>query len=445
MATRVILVRHGQSSFNAQQMIQGRCNDSLITEKGEKQAHLLAIALQNVHFTGFYSSPLQRAYKTAEIIQSLNEYQPSITVSEKLQEIDLPLWEKKKKEEVKREYPKEYRLWKEEPDKFKMTVNGREFYPVLDLYRQAESFWQEIIPKHQGETILITAHNGINRCLILSALGISPKYYHCIQQSNCCINVLNFSGNYGDTVQLESLNQTSHLGIPLPDFRPEQKEGLRLLLVRHGETEWNRVGRFQGVKDIPLNEKGRQQALAAAEFLKDVKIDFAVSSPLSRPLETARLILQYHPGVELATKEGLREISHGLWEGKLETEVEAEFPGMLKQWKTKPETVQMPSGENLQQVWDRAIKAWNEIIEENLEPGKLKTGLVTAHDAINKVIICALLGLTPANFWNIKQGNGGVTVIDYPQGLKGLPIFQAINITSHLGGGIFDNTAAGAL
>lgn len=106
MATRVILVRHGQSSFNAQQMIQGRCNDSLITEKGEKQAHLLAIALQNVHFTGFYSSPLQRAYKTAEIIQSLNEYQPSITVSEKLQEIDLPLWEKKKKKRLKENIPK---------------------------------------------------------------------------------------------------------------------------------------------------------------------------------------------------------------------------------------------------------------------------------------------------------------------------------------------------
>jgi len=316
---------------------------------------------------------------------------------------------------------------------------------VLDLYRQAEEFWQEIIPNHDNETILITAHNGINRCLILSALGMSPSYYHTIQQSNCCINVLNFNGKLGDEVQLESLNQTSHLGLPLPDFRPEQKQGLRLLLVRHGETEWNRMSRFQGVKDIPLNDNGRQQAQKASDFLKDITIDFAVTSPLLRPKETAEIILQNHSEVTLTTKKDLEEISHGLWEGKLEKEIEAEYPGLLAQWKEKPETVQMPEGENLDQVWERAVNSWHEIIKENLEEGKMKTGLVTAHDAINKVIICYLLGLKPANFWNIKQGNGAVTVIDYPKGLEGMPIFQAIDITTHLSDSVFDRTAMGAL
>lgn len=445
MTTRVIIVRHGQSSYNAQKMIQGRCNESVITEKGEQQANLLGNALKNIKIDGFYSSPLQRAYKTAEIIQKLNDYQPNLVITEKLLEINLPLWEKWKKEDVKRDYPEEYKLWKEKPHEFKMVVEGEEFYPVLDLYRQAQTFWQEIIPQHQNETILITAHNGINRCLILTALGVSPSYYHTIQQSNCCINVLNFTGNFGESVQLESLNQTSHLGMPLPDFRPEQKQGLRLLLVRHGETEWNRMSRFQGVKDIPLNDNGRQQAQLASDFLKDVSIDFAVTSPLSRPKETAEIILQNHPHVTLTTKKDLEEISHGLWEGKLEKEIEAEYPGLLAQWKEKPETVQMPEGENLQQVWERAIDSWQEIIKENLEEGKMKTGLVTAHDAINKVIICYLLGLKPANFWNIKQGNGAVTVIDYPQGLDGMPIFQAINITTHLSNSVFDRTAAGAL
>ena len=61
------------------------------------------------------------------------------------------------------------------------------------------------------------------------------------------------------------------------------------------------------------------------------------------------------------------------------------------------------------------------------------------------MIICYLLGLNTANFWNIKQGNGAVTVIDYPHGLDGMPILQAINITSHLGSSVFDRTAAGAL
>ena len=444
MTTRVIIVRHGQSSYNALKMIQGRCNESTITEKGEQQAQLLGKTLKEVKVSGFYCSPLQRAHKTAQIIQELNKHNPSLTVAEKLREINLPQWEKWKKEDVKKEFPEEYRTWKEKPHLLKMVVEGEEFYPVLDLYKQAQEFWQEIIPKHQGETILITAHNGINRCLILTALGMDSSRYHTLQQSNCCINVLNFTGNFGEAVQLESLNQTSHLGISIPDLRPEQKQGLRLLLVRHGETEWNRTSRFQGIKDIPLNDNGKQQAQKAAHFLKDVQIDFAVSSHLQRPKETGDIILKYHPNVNLSTETDLEEISHGLWEGKLEAEIEAQYPGLLAQWKTKPETVQMPEGENLQQVWDRAIKCWLKIIKNYPENGKVKTGLVTAHDAINKVIICYLLGLEATNFWNIKQGNGAVTVIDYPDGLDGLPILQAINITSHLGG-VFDQTAAGAL
>jgi probable phosphoglycerate mutase len=444
LTTRVIIVRHGQSSYNAQKMIQGRCDESVITEKGAHDAQILGKTLNQVKLGGFYCSPLQRAKKTAEIMQQCLETNPGLTVAENLLEIDLPLWEKCKKEEVKTKYSNQYRIWKERPHEFTMTVEGKELYPVLSLYQQAREFWQEVIPKHQGETILLVAHNGINRCLLMTALGIEPSRYHSIQQSNCCINVLNFTGGWGEPVQLESLNQTSHLGIDIPEPRPGHR-GVRLLLVRHGETEWNRLSRFQGVKDIPLNETGRQQGQKAAAFLKDVKLDFAVTSPLLRPKETAEIILQYHPQVALELKTDLAEISHGLWEGKLDTEIEAEFPGLLNQWKQKPETVQMPEGENLQQVWERAVKSWQEIVSSHSNNPQPKTGIVVAHDAINKVIICHLLGLNPANFWNIKQGNGAVTVIDYPQGLQGLPVLQAINITTHLGAGIFDRTAAGAL
>ncbi len=444
LSTRVIIVRHGQSSYNADKRIQGRCNESEINEKGLKQAEILAQTLSKVSINGFYSSPLQRAYKTAEIIGQYLENAPKLTPLEKLLEIDLPLWEKLKKEDVKQQYPQEYHAWKTTPHEFKMMVEGKEHYPVLSLYHQAQEFWQEIIPKHQDQTILIVAHNGINRCLLMSALGIDPSRYHTIQQSNCCINILNFTGNYGDPVQLESLNQTAHLGEKIPSFRPGH-QGIRLLLIRHGETEWNRTSRFQGVKDIPLNETGRQQAQKAADFLQDINIDFAVTSPLLRPKETAEIILKNHPNISLDSKSDLIEISHGSWEGKLETEIEDSFPGMLTQWKEKPETVQMPEGENLQQVWDRAVKCWQEIVKEYLDKSKPKTGIVVAHDAINKVIICHLLGLNPANFWNIKQGNGAVTVVDYPLDYNSMPVLQAINITSHLGGGIFDRTAAGAL
>jgi probable phosphoglycerate mutase len=278
----------------------------------------------------------------------------------------------------------------------------------------------------------------------MSALGIPAARYHSIQQSNCCINVLNFTGGWGEPVQLESLNQTSHLGVVLPPPRPGHR-GPRLLLVRHGETQWNRESRFQGIRDVPLNEVGKQQAEKAAAFLREVALDFAVSSPMLRPKETAEIILRYHPQLSLQLEPPLQEICHGLWEGKLETEIEAAFPGLLGQWKEAPETVQMPEGENLQEVWQRAVPCWEAMVKHFNSPVAPQVGIVVAHDAINKVILCHLLGLSAANFWNIKQGNGGVSVIDYPNGAEGAPVLQAINLTAHLGSGILDRTAAGAL
>lgn len=445
MATRAIIVRHGQSTYNAQKIIQGRCDKSVLTDKGVIDAQQLAKVLSEVKIDAFYCSPLQRAKKTAEIIQASLTNSPTLQPTEQLMEIDLPLWEEMKKDVVQSKFTDDYRQWKDNPQDFKMVVAGEDHYPVHSLYQQAQNFWLDAIAQHQGETILIVAHNGINRCLIMSAIGIGVDRYHSIQQSNCCINILNFTGDFGEPVQLESLNQTSHLGIPIPPVRPPHS-GPRLLLVRHGETNWNKESRFQGIRDIPLNDNGRSQGQKVRTFLQDIPIDFAISSSMLRPKETAEIILEQHPGVELETIPELIEICHGLWEGMLESEIEAEYAQLLQQWKDKPETVQMPEGENLQQVWDRGVAAWNKIVEKYSNTEIPQTGLVVAHDAINKVILCYLLGLKPDNFWNIKQGNCAVSVIDYPQGAAGKPVLQAINITTHLSeGSIIDKTAAGAL
>ena len=447
MTTRAIIVRHGQSSYNTERRIQGRSDISTLTQKGRDDALKTGKALGHLHFAAICTSPLQRAKTTAEIITECLATPAEIQTVDNLREIDLPLWEGMRSQEVKDNLPQDYRLWKEQPDEFMMLLpqeDGKEqkYFPVLALHEQAKQFWQEILSRHEGETILIVGHNGINRALISLALGIAPNRYHCIQQSNCGISILNFSGNLGQSVQLESMNQTGHLG-KLPSLRPNHC-GVRLLLVRHGETEWNRQTKFQGQIDVPLNDNGRSQSRLAGEFLKEVELDFAVSSPMLRPKETAEIILQPHPQIELQLFDGLREIAHGLWEGKLETEIEQTYPGELEKWRTVPQDVQMPEGENLQQVRDRSIEAWQQIVSFALQK-QLQTGLVVAHDATNKVLLCHILGLDNQYFWNFRQGNGAVSVIDYPQGLDGLPILQAMNITTHLGGGVFDKTAAGAL
>lgn len=447
MSTRVIILRHGQSTYNSQGRIQGRCDLSVLTDRGRADAELTGRAFQGLTFGAVYSSPLQRAQQTAVTVFDRSPERPTIQTDDLLLEIDLPLWETMLNTEVREKYAAEYQTWQERPHELKMLrsqADGTQadFFPVLSLYDQARRFWRNILPKHQGQTIAIVAHNGINRALIGTALGIPPQMYHSIQQSNCGVTVLNFSGDWDENVQIESLNQTSHLGQNLPTLRP-QHQGPRLLLVRHGETDWNRAGKFQGKIDIPLNDNGRNQASLAAEFLKTVQIDFAFTSPLSRPKETAEIILKPHPALTLHEDADLQEIGHGLWEGKFESEIEAGYPGELERWRTQPKAVQMPEGENLQDVWTRATAAWQRLLQQ--VGNDRQTGIVVAHDATNKVLLGYLLGLDLADFWKIKQGNGAVTVIDYPNGIEGQPVIQALNLTSHLSGGIFDRTAAGAL
>ncbi len=440
MTTRVIILRHGQSSYNSQGRIQGRCNDSTLTDKGMADAVTTGQALQDLNLDAVYCSPLQRASATAQAVVAQIPAAPTPVSDDRLKEVDLPLWEKMLFTEVAAQFPAEYRLWQEAPHQLVLQVNGQEHRPIASLYQQAQEFWQATLPQHDNQTILIVAHNGINRALISTALGIPPEYYQSIQQSNCAVSVLNFSAGWGSAVQLESLNQVAHLGQPLPETKGT---GPRFLIIRHGETDWNRAGRFQGQIDVPLNDYGRVQAGQAREFLQAVPIDFAFTSPMLRPKETAEIILQAHPAVVLQTNADLQEISHGLWEGKLESEIAVDYAQKLEDWRTKPETVQMPEGENLPDVWQRAGQAWQDILSKvgNVN----QTGIVVAHDATNKVLLCQLLGLQLADFWKIKQGNGAVTMVSYPRGIQELPMIQCLNLTSHLSGGILDKTAAGAL
>lgn len=452
LKTRVIIIRHGQSTYNQLKLIQGHCDESSLTSEGEQQALTVGQALKGIPFDAVWSSPLQRAKRTAELlVEELRQTLPQIPApqcSDDLKEISLPLWEGVSFTDAETNYPEEYRAWRTDPENFVMQVSSdtgyMPFYPVRDVYQQAERFWQSLLTNHGGQTILVVAHSAINRALISTAIGLGPAYHNNLYQANCNISVLNFTGGWGTPAQVESMNLTTHMGEPLPPVRGGHR-GPRMLLVRHGETEWNRQKRFQGQIDVPLNDNGRAQGEKAADFLKPIQIDAAYTSSMARPRETAELILRHHPGIELVSVDALQEIGHGEWEGKFESEIEVGYPGMLQQWQDAPETVQMPAGENLQQVWDRAIRAWNEIMAAHSGSDTLQTVMVVAHDAINKAILCHVAGLGPEGFWRFKQGNGAVSVIDYPKGVESPPVLSAANITVHLSGSIFDKTAAGAL
>lgn len=200
---------------------------------------------------------------------------------------------------------------------------------------------------------------------------------------------------------------------------------IRIILLRHGETTWNIEGRYQGQEDTPLSPQGLEQGRKAALALKNIPIDRAISSPLSRSFETCRMAADYHHLTVM--KDGrLIEISHGLWEGIHADEIEARYPKEFRLWHTHPEQVQMPEGENLEDVRKRAREAFDEYAAKY----DGETVLVAAHDAVNKAIICDLLGLDMSHFWQIKQDNACINVLECDKGIWRL---VTLNSTAHLG------------
>ena len=437
-------MRHGLSSFNVERRIQGRDDLSVLTAEGEEQASRTGRALTDVPISAVYSSPLKRASATCEgLLKARGGDSLTPVMDEGLLEVDLEPWSGMSADERAARYPEAYQAWRLHPEELELTrKDGRAYRPVQELMAQARHFLDRLLDQHPSEgndTVLVVGHNAILRCLILVLLGEPSQGFRRLQIDNASLSVFNLSpkANGGHQVQIECLNNTAHLGQGLP----KKGNGARLVLVRHGETNWNRQGRFQGQIDIPLNDNGHAQAEAARGFLESVSLQRAYSSSMTRPRQTAEGILRSHPGVPLTETRGLVEIGHGLWEGKLEDEIKAEWADLLEEWKRTPETVQMPEGETIQDVWERSVNTWN-TIAASLEPEE--TALVVAHDAVNKTILCQLLGLTPGDIWSVKQGNGGVTVVDMPTDPGQPSVVTCLNLTSHLGG-VLDRTAAGAL
>lgn len=175
---------------------------------------------------------------------------------------------------------------------------------------------------------------------------------------------------------------------------------MKIMLARHGETRWNAEGRYQGKMDIPLSETGEIQARALGERLRNVDIARAVASPLLRATLTAQLALGNDRAQQLMLDPGLQEIDHGLWEGLLAGEIGQRYPDGLRSWRERPHTLQMPGGESLQQVLDRA---WPALLRSCEGLSHDDTLLIVAHDAVNRVLLCRILGLPLARLWTFRQ------------------------------------------
>lgn len=188
----------------------------------------------------------------------------------------------------------------------------------------------------------------------------------------------------------------------------DENPGTRILLVRHGETEWNRTFRFQGRSDLPLNETGTRQAEALAFTLRDEPIQAIYSSPLVRALETARIIGAFHEDAPIFQEENLMEMDLGDFDGMDARQWAKQHSDFRKRWMETPAQVQMPNGESLPQVQARAVRALKRITQSHPQGITL---LVCSHNFVILTILCYAMSISLDRFREVKHETAALSVL----------------------------------
>lgn len=198
------------------------------------------------------------------------------------------------------------------------------------------------------------------------------------------------------------------------DRNTRDKVSTRLVLARHGETDWNQRGRWQGQRDIPLNGTGRNQALALSAALKKEQLAAVYSSTLQRAVETAQIIAKEHK-LNVCRDERFKESGLGAWEGLTRKEIAAAYPQLLQAWDADPRSVIPPNGESVAENEKRILAALQEIARAY--PGE--TVCLIGHKFTNGIIRSHYLGLPLVEALGGVFAQGMYEVITIPHPLWG--------------------------
>jgi len=178
----------------------------------------------------------------------------------------------------------------------------------------------------------------------------------------------------------------------------------RILLIRHGQVEWNAKSAYTGWTDIDLNERGIREAEIIADRLSQVQLAAVYSSDLIRAKRTADIIAKKHDLTPIEEPD-LREINYGMWEGLDAEKITSQFGrDIFEKWKADPENIEIPGGESFGILRDRVVPAINRIAERH----RGETTAVVAHKSVNRVLVCYFLGLPVGRYKEIKQDNTAI-------------------------------------
>jgi broad specificity phosphatase PhoE len=190
--------------------------------------------------------------------------------------------------------------------------------------------------------------------------------------------------------------------------------GTRLFLVRHGATTLTAEDRFSGSVGVDLSDEGRRQVRRLAERLSHERVSAIYTSPLSRTLETAQILATPH-ALPLTQRDGLREISHGHWEGLTRREVEQRFPDEYEAWNTDPFTFAPAAAESGVSVLARALPVIREIVLAHSG----QNVIVVSHKATLRLLLSSLLGFDARGYRDrLDQSPACLNVMDFRDAVR---------------------------
>ncbi|NQT72323.1 MAG: histidine phosphatase family protein [Chloroflexi bacterium] len=199
---------------------------------------------------------------------------------------------------------------------------------------------------------------------------------------------------------------------------------MQLILIRHGQTDWNKEYRVQGQSNLSLNESGIVQAEAIAQALKNEKVEAIYSSPLSRSLETAQTVSELHQ-VEITTLTELQEMDVGETDGLYYPDLKTKYPDFFRLWTVDAPSARFPGGESLPELQERCWGAILGIISRN----HTDTVVVTSHFFALLTILCKVLGLRLSDFRKLNISVASISKVEFNGSNTKLVYF---NETCHL-------------
>jgi broad specificity phosphatase PhoE len=407
LAKTVTLIRHAETTANQVHRWQGTLNSSL-SERGEQQVAMLRERFAARTPDILVASDLDRAMHTSEALGTA-------TPDPAWREFAIGKWEGLTSEEIRDRFPGEMeRLFAGED----FAPGGGE--PISDFRsRIVEAFERLVDSMEDGTDAAVVTHGGVVWALIGEILGSGTQASRTGPPSNTGISQIRIADD--GSRQVSVLNDATHLNGLHSEFRPE---GSEVTIIRHGQTEGNVAGRWQGRADSPLTAVGRRQAASTASVAPTVQNMY--SSPLGRAVETATII-GTPSGIAPEAHDGLIEMAFGLWEDLTVEEAERSDPELFKQ--IYHDGVDEPRGRHGESFTQAGLRM-AESIRAIAASSDQDPIVVVSHGAAIRAYFTRSLGIgfTERNLLPIPRNSSMSQVVYFDDA----PIIMSYNVAPHL-------------